>query len=218
MLQLRFVPVSQGTWVFVLMFIWIRADLSTCTNALLNHGLNLHAGHNLNPVENTHEAAANPNAQQCRNFSKNSVWCLILCILPSKNTLYHSCITANSWLTARGSFWLPVRAKGRSGQVCHTPQALRKLQKCSCSQHCYLGHAGLSSDSRDKALLPWGSAGHQSHCRMLWASRACCGALGSWASRGAPQQWVHAGHTSLSDVFILLRCKLTGWTLPLCLL
>lgn len=92
MLQLRFVPVSQGTWVFVPVFIWIRADLSTCTNALLNHGLNLHAGYNLNPTflweENIQEAAANPSAQQCRNFSKNSVSCFILCILPSESTLY----------------------------------------------------------------------------------------------------------------------------------
>lgn len=106
MLQLRFFPVSQGTWVFVPVFIWIRADLSTCTNALLNHGLNFHAGHYPNPVENTHEAAANPSAQQRWNFSKNSVWRFILHILFSKTTFYHSCITANSWLTARGSFWL----------------------------------------------------------------------------------------------------------------
>lgn len=34
--------------------------------------------------------------------------------------------------------WQPevhaVRAKGCSGQMCHTPQAFGKLQKCSCSQ------------------------------------------------------------------------------------
>lgn len=28
-----------------------------------------------------------------------------------------------------------------------------------------LGHTGLSSESRDAALLPRGSAGHHSHCR-----------------------------------------------------
>lgn len=78
-----------------------------------------------------------------------------------------------------------------------------------------LGHTGLSSESRDAALLPRGSAGHHSHCRiplrqqgLLWVT-VQPGILGS-ETWGAPEQSVDAGHTSLGDVCILLGCKLTG--------
>lgn len=217
MLQLRFFPVSQGTWVFVPVFIWIRADLSTCTNALLNHGLNFHAGHYPNPVENTHEAAANPSAQQRWNFSKNSVWRFILHILFSKTTFYHSCITANSWLTARGSFWLHMcmLREWRDAQVrCVThPKPSESCRNAPSSvtwgtlaslragmKHC------LPGAELDTAVTAGCSCGHSA------AGQAGIRDLGS------PRAVVDAWHTSLSDVFTWLGCELTGWTLPLCLL
>lgn len=210
MLQFRIVPGSQGTRVFVPVFIWIRADLCTCTNALLNHGLNFHAGHYPNPVENTHQAAANPSAQQCRNFSKNSFWYFILCILPSKTTLYHSCITANSWLTARGSFWL----------------------HCACWESAGTLRSGVShpaSFQRAAEMLPALFPGAHWPLCLLGAvldttvtsgcsCRHCAAGHAGIRELGSPRASVDAWHTSLSDVFTLLGCELTGWTLPLCLL
>lgn len=211
MLQLRFVPVSQGMWVFVPVFIWIRADLSTCTKALLNHGLNFHTGHFLNPVENTHEAAANPSAQQHQNFSKNSVWCSFCVFYHLKLSLpqlYHCQQLTDSQRFISGTSVRAVRAKGCSGQVCLTPQAFRELQECSC-QRCYLGHPGLS-ESRGEAVLAWAVLGTTVPAGCSWGSRDCSGhcELASRAQRaGEPQSWVDAWHTSLSHVFILLGCS-----------
>lgn len=78
-----------------------------------------------------------------------------------------------------------------------------------------LGHTGLSSESREAALLPRGSAGHHRHCRiplsqqgLLWVPVQL--GIGGSEPWGAPEQSVDAGHTSLSDVSIWLGCKLTG--------
>lgn len=222
MLQLRFVPVSQGMWVSVPVFIWIRADLSTCTKALLNHGLNFHAGHFLNPVENTHEAAANPSAQQRRNCSKNSVWHFILCILPSKTIsttvvslptadwqpevhFRYNCACCESQGMLRPGVSYPPSFQRAAGVLLPVllPGAPWPLWQQGGSTACW-----AVLDTTVPAGCSWGSRDCSGHC--------AAGIQGS-ESWGAPELGGCLAHFP-EPCFHLAGLQLTGWTLPLCLL